>query len=93
MLTVTQEYKERVIAAMMNAREKYSGSDAQFSMVLGINKAVYSQIKNGATSDRLLSDAKFLQIGRKLDVQAKERDWKFARTEVFNRIEIGRAHV
>ena len=87
MLTVTPEYKEKVIKAMMNAREKYSGSDAQFSMVLGINKAVYSQIKKTGSCDGLLSDAKLLNVGRKLDVQAKERDWKFARTEVFTRIE------
>lgn len=87
MLAITQEFKERVVKAILESRERYSGSDAQYASVLGMNKSVYSQLKNGASVERLLSDAKLLMIGRKLNVQATERSWKFARTIVFERIE------
>ena len=84
---VTEEYKLRVLAAMDKARENWMNSDAAFAKSLGINNSVYSRIKSGKDLDGLLSDSKWLQIGRILDVKIFDKKWITVRTEVFNRIE------
>ncbi len=83
---VTAEYKNRVLAAMESARDNFMNSDTAFAKSLGINGSVYSRIKGGQT-DGMLSDAKWLQIGRILDVKVFDKKWITARTEVYAKIE------
>lgn len=81
------EFQQTVINALLSARDNFSGSDATFAKQMGINPSVYSRIKNGETANRLLSDANFISMARKLNISANSRKWVPARTEVFNMIE------
>ncbi len=80
---ITTEFKKRVIKEMAQARENFSGSDAKFATSLGVNNAQYSRVKNGET-DRVLSDASWITIGRKLGVSLTNAEpWNIANTPVF----------
>ncbi len=80
---ITTEFKQRIIEAMAAARVNFSGSDAKFAISLGISGAQYSRVKNGET-ERVLSDANWITIARKLGVSLKkEVEWKVANTPVY----------
>jgi len=82
---ITTEIKQRITAAISAARQNYP-SDAKHAASLGITTSVYSTIKNGQT-DRVLSDANWISIARKLGVNLRgEIEWKAARTETFDYI-------
>lgn len=82
---VTTENKIKIAAAIAKARENYP-SDAKHAASLGINAGVYSAIRNGQT-DRVLSDANWITIARKLGVSLRgEMEWKAAKTPVFQYI-------
>lgn len=82
---VTTEIKLKIINAMVAARANYP-SDAKHAASLGINAGVYSAIRNGQT-DRVLSDANWITIARKLGVSLRgEIEWKAAKTETFKYI-------
>lgn len=82
---VTTEIKNKIVAAIVQARENYP-SDAKHAASLGINAGVYSAIRNGQT-DRVLSDANWITIARKLGVSLRgEIEWKAAKTETFKYI-------
>lgn len=85
-MEVNKQYKNRVIKAIFKARENYTGSDSAFAKTIGINNAVFSRIKNGET-EQIISDAKWLNIGRILDVKLHDKKWATARTAVFNKVE------
>lgn len=85
-MNTTAEFKQKVVAALLSARQASDGTDAQFAKRYGISGAIFSRIKSGET-DRLLSEAQWLNIGRRLDVTVQDRKWNVARTEVFNVIE------
>lgn len=82
---VTTEIKNKIVAAIAQARENFP-SDAKHAASLGINAGVYSAIRNGQT-DRVLSDANWITIARKLGVSLRgEIEWKAAKTETFKYI-------
>lgn len=82
---ITTEIKQRITAAISAARQNYP-SDAKHAASLGITTSVYSAIKNGQT-DRVLGDANWISIARKLGVNLRgEIEWKAARTETFDYI-------
>lgn len=82
---VTTEIKNKIVAAIAQARENYP-SDAKHAASLGINAGVYSAIRNGQT-DRVLSDANWITIARKLGVSLRDEiEWKAAKTETFKYI-------
>lgn len=85
-MEITDDFKRKVIAALLEARANFEGSDTAFSKQRGINNAVFSRLKKGETTG-LLSSAQWLQIGRQLGVNLKERQMKLARTDVYNTIE------
>lgn len=87
MLQITSEFKTQAIAALLEARKNYDGSDAAFAKMWQINGSVYSRIKNGELTDGLLRDQHWLRIGRELGVSLNERKWVMARTEVYSLIE------
>lgn len=79
------QYKKRIVTAIKEKMGDYD-SNARFAKVMGINPAQLSQILKGKT-DRMLSDAKWMGIARRLDVQLKgEAEWKTAKTPVFSYI-------
>jgi hypothetical protein len=85
-MNLTTEFKEKVRIAILEKRENYGGSDADFSKSLGINNAIFSRIKKGET-EKVLSDTAWITIGRQLQVKVFEDNWKVARTSVYSEIE------
>jgi len=83
---ITQEFRERVLAAVAANRVNYP-SDAKHAASLGITTSVYSVLKSGKT-ERMLSDANWLGIARRLGVSLEgEGSWKSARTAVWKYVE------
>jgi hypothetical protein len=85
-MNLTNEFKAKVRVAILEKRENYGGSDADFSKSLGINNAVFSRLKSGET-ERILSDTVWITLGRELQVKVFEDNWKVARTSVYTEIE------
>lgn len=85
-MILTPEFKENVVAAIMQQRANYDGRDAGFAKSIGINNSVFSRLKNGER-DGLLRDTQYLNIGRELDVPLNERKWNIVCTEVYQEIE------
>ena len=80
------QFKEKVMAALLEARKNFDGSDTAFAKQFQIHNSVYSRLKSGFT-EGLLKDAQWLNIGRVLGVTLNDKKWNVARTEVFNIIE------
>lgn len=85
MIQITEEYKERVVLALIEQRGNYDGSDAAFSRKYGISGSVYSRMKAGER-EGLLQPAKWISIGRELNVNHTDRTWVAVETEVFKTI-------
>lgn len=86
MLNLTTEFKEKVLAALLEQRKNFGGTDGMFAKQYGMRGSVFSRLKNGYR-DGLLRDQQWLSIGRELGVNPSERRWNMARTDVFNIIE------
>lgn len=86
MIDLSNDFKEKVIDALLKVRENYDGSDKDFSKSYGIDNTVFSRLKKGER-EGLLKEAKYIEIGGKLNVFVNERKWNLARTDVFNAIE------
>lgn len=79
---ITTDTKNRILDAIRANRVNYP-SDAKHAASLGITTSVYSAVKNGQT-DRVLSDANWISIARKLGVSLRgEIEWKVAKTPTF----------
>lgn len=79
------EQRLHIIAGIKADRKQYP-SDAKHAVSLGINKAVYSELMRGKTQ-RLLADANFISIARRLDINLRNRmPWRAAETYTFNYI-------
>lgn len=82
---MTTEIRNRITAAIIDARRNYP-SDAKHAASLGITTSVYSSVKNGQT-ERVLSDANWISIARKLGVSLRgEIEWKAAKTPTYQYI-------
>ncbi len=79
---ITTDIKNKILAAIKANRANYP-SDAKHAASLGITTSVYSAVKNGQT-DRILSDANWISIARKLGVSLRgEIEWKAAKTPTY----------
>lgn len=84
---ITTAFKQQVRTAILENREKYTSlSDAKYAKTLNISSAVFSRLKKGET-EKVLSDSKWIEIGRKLNVNTNKIKWNIARTSVYNEIE------
>ena len=82
---ITIENKTKIMAAVKANRENYP-SDAKHAASLGLTTSVYSALKNGQT-DRVLSDANWVSIARRLGVSLKEQmEWHAAKTATWQYI-------
>jgi len=80
---ITKEIKQKILAALEVSRGNFTGSDSKFAVSLGISASQYSRTKNGEL-DRVISDAQWISIARKIGVNLNETaDWKTANTPVF----------
>lgn len=79
---ITKELKQLIVAAINTRRTNYS-TDSKMAVALGISAAQLSSIRNGKL-EKVLSDANWISIARRLDVQlGKQQEWKTARTPVY----------
>lgn len=85
-MNLTPEFKQKVVSAIMAAREKFGGSDAAFAKTLGIGSSIFSRIKSGEI-ERIVSESTWLTWGRQYDVRMHESNWSIARTKVYENIE------
>ena len=74
-MKLTKEFREKARHALLEGRGTYSGSDTAFGQTFGISASVFSRIKKGET-EGVLSDAKWLTIGREYNVTLKKNTWK-----------------
>ena len=86
MIEISEQLKDKVVAALIRGFENYGGNARQFARKYGINESVFSEIRNGKTQNKL-SAQKWLNIAAMLGVSTTDRVWRMARTEVFNVIE------
>ena len=79
---ITTANKQRILEAIATNRVNYP-SDAKHAAALGISASVYNSLKKGQT-DKTLSDANWVNIARRLDVNLRDAiEWKGALTETF----------
>ena len=82
---ITTANKQRIVEAIAANRNNYP-SDAKHAAALGISASVYNSLKKGQT-DKALSDANWVNIARRLDVNLRDTiEWKGAKTETFKYI-------
>lgn len=80
---ITNDFKLRILEALNEARRTFGGSDAKFAVSIGINASQWSRVKAGEL-DKVLSDAKWISLARTYNIQLrKEREWKTAKTPVY----------
>ncbi|MFQ3578509.1 MAG: ATP-binding protein [Bacteroidales bacterium] len=82
---ITTEQKKQILEQMLISKKNYN-SDAKFATSLGISAAQLSRVMKGET-ERVLSDANWIMIGRKLKVISDvTASFKTARTPVYETI-------
>jgi hypothetical protein len=86
MMTITNEYREKVKDALLAIRPNFDGSDGAFAKQWNMHGSIWNRIKNGRV-DGLLADGHWMDMGRELGVGVTEKKWNTARTEVFAQIE------
>ena len=67
---ISETQKQRILEAIAANRRNYP-SDAKHASALGISASVYNGLKKGQT-EKALSDANWVNIARKLDVNLRE---------------------
>lgn len=82
---LSTDNKKKILAAITANRVNYP-SDAKHAASLGITTSVYSALKGGQV-ERVLSDANWIGIARRLGVNLRgEIEWKAAQTATFKYI-------
>lgn len=85
-MKITNQYREKVFAALLEVRQNFTGTNEAFARQWGINKTVFSQLQSGV-KEGLLKDTLWLTIGHELGVSMRERKWNMAKTEVYRIVE------
>lgn len=65
MIQITNQFKSKIITALLDVRNKYDGSDAAFAKQWSINASVYSRLKKGET-EALIKDNQWIDLARQL---------------------------
>lgn len=81
-MELSLKYKNRVADAMLEQRKNYGGTDTAFANTLGVNKSVFNRIKKGER-DKLLTNERWIMIGRQLGVTLHRQALKTVATDVF----------
>lgn len=81
-----EQFRQRVREALLEARGKYSGTDAAFARSKGIGVSVFSRLKGGET-EKLIGLSDWVRLARELGVGNRADSWKIARTSVYKEIE------
>lgn len=87
-ITLTNDFKLKIIEAMHERRKLYDGSNGDFAKTLGISASIFSRLNNGEHMG-LLRTTQWIMIAQQLGITIEERKWNVARTDVFVMIETG----
>lgn len=87
MITLTKEFKDKVVEAMIERRKLYDGSNGAFAKTLGLSASIFSRLHNTCERDGILKTSQWIMIARDLGISVDDRKWNIARTDVFNLIE------
>ncbi len=80
---MNKKVKAQIVEAIKTQQQNYA-SNAKMAKAIGINASQLSRILKG-DHERVLSDAKWISIARRLDVQLKDEPiWQAAKTQTFN---------
>lgn len=85
-MRITDDFKLRVVDALLDQRARFGGTDGAFSKQFGIHQSVFSLLKKKQIEGQILKETKWIELARELDVNPTERKWNMARTEVFESI-------
>ena len=80
---VTTQHKQKIVEAIIAQKDNYA-SQSKMATALGVAPAQLSRVLNGE-HERVLSDANFISLARKLGIELRERmEWNTAHTPVFD---------
>jgi len=83
---LTDQIKQRIIRAILEARPNFSGSDTKYATSLGINPAIYNRIKKGELQ-KVVAEHKWITLARRFDVRfGNEPTWVTAQTPTYTYI-------
>lgn len=83
---ITTELKQRIISEVKKNRANYA-SDSKHAVALGIDKSQYSRTFIKGELEKVLADALWISIARRLGIQLKEpTPWVTVKTETYNYI-------
>ena len=85
-ITLTTEFKEKIINELHERRKLYDGSNGAFAKQLGLSAAIFSRLNNGQHMG-ILKTTQWIMIAQFLGITLEDRKWNVARTDVFNQIE------
>lgn len=90
-MTITNEFMEAVLEELMQRWDISDVSQRRFSRSWGLDETVFSTLKgkydrNEKGYSTLLSNTKWLGLGRALGVYVRHRKWKTVETKVFKAI-------
>ena len=84
-MTLHQIDKKKTIAALLDLRTRYEGSDSSFAAKFDLHPSVFSQMKSGKGTDNLISDDKLVGIAMELGVSLIDApEWKIANAVAFS---------
>ena len=87
-ITLTTEFKIKIINEAIERRKLYDGTDGSFSKSLGISASIWSRMQKGEHMG-LLRTTQWIMMAQLLGITIEDRKWNVARTDVFVTIEKG----
>lgn len=81
-MKISTELMNAIADAILEDRERYSGSAGKYAQSLGISGSVYSRLLKGER-EGLISPSQWLNIGRKLNVTMGQNAWNAVETDVY----------
>ncbi len=85
-MELQKNFKQSVINAILQGRENFGGSDAQYAKTIQINGSVFNRLKKGQT-EKLLSNSEYIRLAMHFNINPNKTNWKTARTQVYDAIE------
>ncbi len=85
-MEIPNEFKQKIRAAVLEARELFEGSDESFAKSIGLNAAVFSRFKNGEI-EKIISDSNWIAMARQHQVTRNGNNVKVVKTQVYEQLE------
>lgn len=91
-MNLTTAQKSKIVAAIVENQQFFTGSATKYATSLGINPSVFSRLMKGET-EKIMKEADWVRIGRHLNVSLTNRPaWVVAHTPTYVQITEDLAH-